>query len=279
MERAHLIHRKIMNTSFSTHLLKSVTALLLLAVLSVFNAISQEASDIDNHLKFREGNELFGVSENYQSALEKYLSIEKTRGLSPNLAFNIASCYYNLGELGKSRLYIEKVLLIDPQNPDARNNLRVLLKKLNLEEPESSMLDAIAKKISSDLWLWTGFALIVLPFGILFITSLLRALRHGGSKPQWTAGSVFSSTVLLLLGAAFIYLSHYNANLSHCGIVIVKQASLRQSPFEQSEPTASITEGRKIQILQKHDNYFLCIDKTSAIRGWISRENLAPVIE
>ncbi len=279
MERAHLIHRKIMKISFSTHPLKSVTALLLLAILSFFNAMSQEVSDIDNHLKFREANDLFGETQDYQSALETYLSIENNRGLSPNLAFNIASCYYNLDELGKSRLYIEKVLLIDPQNPDAQNNLRVLLEKLNLEEPEESLLDALAKKTSSDLWLWIGFSLVVLPFAVRFITNLLKAFRRGGSKPQWTTGLASSSAVFLLLGASFIYLSHYNAKLSHCGIVIVEQASLRQSPFEQSEPTASITEGRKIQILQKHDNYFLCIDKTSAIRGWISRENLAPVIE
>ena len=86
-------------------------------------------TDIDYHLDFREANTLVGQQADYEAALQKYQAIEQSRGLSENLAFNIATCYYKSGQLGMARLYLERALLIDPHNPDVQNNLRVILKK------------------------------------------------------------------------------------------------------------------------------------------------------
>ena len=103
--------------------------ILLTATILMSSSIkAQNTAEIDDHLKFREANTSFGETENYEAALENYLSIESTRGSSPNLAFNIASCYYKTSQLGECRLYLERAKLMDPLNPDIQNNLRVILK-------------------------------------------------------------------------------------------------------------------------------------------------------
>jgi len=238
---------------------------------------AQVSVDIDQHLKFREATGLFGDSQDYQGALDKFLELENEKGLTPNLAFNIASCYYKLGKYGNSRLFLERAKLMSPHNPDVQNNLKVILKKLNLEEPKPSGIDELSGKLSSNQWFWLGLSLVTFPFFYLFVDRTIRAFWS--QQSSITLGYYVMLAICLFSGGSFLYLSMHNSKLTECGITIIEDATLRQSPFDQSEPIATIREGRKLQILKMHEGFFLCIDGEASVKGWISKNEFLPVVE
>ena len=258
--------------------MKVLRVLLLVSamLLPCFAAMAIDASgDLEFHMQFKEANELFAQENDPTHALEIYLDILEKRGPSINLLGNIANCYYKLGQLGEARLYLERALLLSPNQPDIRNNYRVVLRALDLSVPETSRFDKIKSLASSNQWFVGAWILFALPF--LFMLFRILISKNGRLSQFRNAGFFAFIAFSLLFGGCFFTLSNLTAKSAGYGIVIAEQSTLKQSPFDQAEDQYSVAEGDKLRIINRHSGYYLCDTAGGEGKGWISESDFQPI--
>jgi tetratricopeptide (TPR) repeat protein len=238
---------------------------------------SRQSEEIEFHMQFKEANEVFAENKDSTEALKLYMEILKNRGPSINLLGNIANCYYKANQLGLARLYLERALLIEPNQPDITNNYKVVLRALNLPVTEPSRFDKIKNLASSNQWFIGAWLLFSLPF----IYMLVRVLffRMGRLSRFKNAGFFLSAAASILIGVGFLLLSNLTASSAYYGVVVTNQAVLKQSPFEQAEAQYSVNEGDKLEIIERHSGYFLCNTIKNDGKGWISEADLLPIVD
>ncbi|NCB98239.1 MAG: tetratricopeptide repeat protein, partial [Bacteroidia bacterium] len=95
---------------------------------------------------------------NYQAALEGFLKIEKSGYVSSALFYNIGNAYFKMKEVGKSILYYERALKLDPADKDVINNLQ-LARDFSLDKIEEipdfilkTWIKEVNYSLSSDAW-------------------------------------------------------------------------------------------------------------------------------
>lgn len=257
----------------------SFISILLLAAscIGLWAETEQSPQEIEFHMQFKEANEVFAENEDATQALDLYMEILNNRGASINLLGNIANCYYKMNQLGQARLFLERALLIEPNQPDITNNYKVVLRALNLPVPEPLRFDKIKNLASSDQWFIGAWLLISLPF----IYMLVRVLLFGNgrlSRFKTTGFFLFAgSSVLFAFG--FFLLSNVTSSSANYGIVVANQATLKQSPFEQAEEQYSVNEGDKLEIIDRHSGFFLCNTSNNDGKGWIIEQDFLPIVD
>ena len=97
------------------------------------------------------------AAEDYESALNTFLSLENSGIVSWELFYNIANVYYRRGEPGPAIRYWEKAALLAPANPDIAHNLNIAREQLNdkVVLPEMSACSAGTRNCKNAS-LWTG---------------------------------------------------------------------------------------------------------------------------
>lgn len=189
---------------------------------------------------------------NYSQALASYLLLADERGVSSELYYNIANCYYRLGQTGKAVLYYEKSLKLDPTNSDARQNLE-FVKTTIQGAPESTRslmgdtYESISRRLTADGWAWTAIA----EFGLLL---LLVAIYFISSRPGLRKISFFSGMVLLLVFALTVVITMQSASRtigSRYAVVTAQVSKMSSSPDkkDKSETTyVMVPSGVKVEI-------------------------------
>ena len=253
-----------------------VLVLIMATLLMSFTVTADDASgDLEFHMQFKEANELFAQENDPTHALEIYLDILEKRGPSINLLGNIANCYYKLDQLGQARLYLERALLLSPNQPDIRNNYRAVLRALDLPIPETSRFDKIKSLASSNQWFVGAWILFSLPFLVMLARILISG--NGRLSEFRNAGFFASVAFAILLGGCFFALSKITARSAGYGIVLSEQSTLKQSPFDQAEDQYSVAEGDKLRIINRHSGYYLCDTPGTEGKGWISESDFQPI--
>ena len=125
------------------------------------------------------------TEENYRAALDGFAAIEEAGYVSPDLYYNMGNCCYKLGhQLGRSILYYEKALKLDPACEDAAVNLEIAREgTLDRIEavPEFILLTwfkAFRDTLSSDAWAWIALALL------LTVAVMVLLFRFAGEQRQ-----------------------------------------------------------------------------------------------
>ncbi len=95
---------------------------------------------------------------NYEDALAGFKKIEELGYASPALYYNMGNTYFKLKQIGKSILYYERALKLDPSDKDALNNLQ-LAREFTLDRIEevpdfilNTWIKSINYSFSSDVW-------------------------------------------------------------------------------------------------------------------------------
>ncbi len=226
-----------------------------------------------------ESANLLYIDKNYPAALEAYQQILTTEGPSFEILKNISNTYYHLGQLGNARLFIERANLLRPNHPDIRNNMRVILEEAGLEENQPQLLlTPLANLLSASAW---GMFLLsaVIFFCLLWVLPIYLGQQTGTPS---TFRKSFARRALLIVASIVVIVSGlavwtYQQKLDY-GFIIVGEATLRQSPFEQADSRGTVGEGYKVRILDSHNGFFLC-QISEENQGWISANEFSPVIE
>ncbi len=189
----------------------------------------------------------------YARALELYNEARDSAGASTDLYYNIANTYYRLGDLGRSVLWYERALQLDPTNDDARANLEFVITRITDKPVDNSTLisrvyDSITSSRHPDTWAWITFILFTLTV-ISFAAYLI------------TTGVIIRKTCFFG-GGILLVLTVYTLSMSFTGasrasdhdkaIITAPSAQLSTSPRAASDADSQaflLHEGTKVEIV------------------------------
>lgn len=232
-----------------------------LFALSVSTAHADKALDA----QFNQAN-IFYQNENYAQAIEAYQAILSEKQ-SPNLHYNLANAYFQLGDYGPAILHYRKALILEPRNPEFEANLQFAIDAAQVNHPEKSWLDNYADLMQVNTWawlaaimLWLAVALVVLP----------RYFQWRGILPWVLCGSALCFCCLSLIG---LYGYHTQSNQ---GIVIIADAPIKVAPTASVSAKAFLATGEFAIISRQQNDYYL-IHTLKGQSGFIHRDHLARI--
>lgn len=189
----------------------------------------------------------------YSQALRLYEATLDSIGASSDLYYNIGNTHYRLGDLGRSVLWYERALQLDPTNGDARANLefvntRITDKPVDNRSIITRVFDKIANSRSANSWSWLTFAFFVISVvaGVGYLVTNTVAIRKG----FFFGGGI---TIILTILSLIVTLTAANRAASHENAIIVSpSAQLSTAPREATDASTQaflLHEGTKVAIV------------------------------
>ncbi len=247
--------------------------ILVLLVLLPFIGVSQSASSGVSALWESAGN-LYSQGK-FDEALVQYQEIAKSGYVSGPLLYNIANCYFKQKHWGKSILYYERALKLNPGSYDTQNNLK-LAKEFTIDKIEElpdfilrTWIRDVNYMLSSNEWTYISllfFALTAL---------LLLNFRYGPSSTVRKI-SFFASMLSLLIGIVltlFAWSQRSSYNRRDTAIVMMPVSTVRSSPDGSGNTLFILHEGTKVEMIEQLGNWKR-IELADGRQGWISAADL-----
>jgi tetratricopeptide (TPR) repeat protein len=196
---------------------------------------------------FNRGNELY-QQEKYEEAIEAYLKVDEMGYESPALYYNTGNAYFRSNQLGKSRLFFERALLLDPSDEDIKANLehvKSLLTDRFDVVPElfyKRWFNSLLRSYGSNTWLI--FTLVF--FGVFLFSA--SAYVFSPSIRIKKSGFYSGIIMFLLTLITFIFSSRQYYYQKDPDTAIVMEGSLvvKSAPRESGKDLFILHEGAKV---------------------------------
>lgn len=212
---------------------------------------------------------------NYKEALQEYLSFEEQGYISWPLYYNIANSYFKIKSYGRSILYYERALKLNPSGKDIKVNLnyakQFAVDKID-EVPEFILVTwtrDLNYMLSSDYW-----TIISIVFFIL-VALLLLNFRYGPTA-RLRKISFFLSMFFLLFATLFTLFAWNQKRAFHreeSAIVMNAVATIRNSPDNSGSTLFILHEGAKLEIIEELGGWKR-IELTDGRQGWIAAADI-----
>ena len=208
---------------------------------------------------------------NFKTAIQHYQSILNKGLISPDIYYNLGNCYFRNGQLGRSILYYEKGLKLDPSHENASFNLALAkTKRLDKfdEVPQFSfdiVLIGLNKYISHNHISILGSILII------FAASGFIYAKKIKIKKFINLARITASAGLLITFIAWKQQSAINNYKS--GIVVAKLSNIFSEPNPNSTLLFEIHEGVKLEIISE-SNGWINIKTPDNQVGWIDENTI-----
>ncbi|MBQ7639553.1 MAG: BatD family protein [Bacteroidales bacterium] len=218
------------------------------------------------------------TSADYATALDTYRSIADEGLVSADLWYNIAGCYFKLGDIPHAILYYEKCLKLAPAHADARNNLDICRQFTldKIDEIPPFLLVTWLKKVkyafSADAWAWISVALA------LVVAALLLGFRFFSRLGARKVSFIFACIVALLaLAALYFSLSEKSDALrSDAAVMIQPVSTVKSSPGEGGKSIFVLHEGTKVELLDTLGEW-IKIELSDGRQGWVEASVLEKI--
>ncbi len=182
--------------------------------------------------------------------------------------YNLGNSYARAGKPGMAVLNYERARLLEPNDPDIRANLQHVRAAAGLPAETHSRFERIARLSSPLILSWTGLAgLIVAALSVMAWKSCPRQRRKLGA----------GAFVGFLLCAVTVCNAIVMWPMLHAGVVVTPTAAARVSPVPMGESLFTLREAEVITISARHDSFVL-VQTGAGLRGWVSSENIAPIL-
>jgi len=226
---------------------------------------------------FERGNASYQKG-NYTEAITEYESVLASKKQSAELYFNLGNCYYKLNKVAPAIYNYEKALVLNPNDPEIKNNLH-FAQKLTIDEIKvvpkvgfEKMLRDFTGMFYYDTWAWfgVGFAVLFLLFFIGYYfsgTTLLKRIFFIGMF-------VVIFFIIISILAAIFEKRHYEHEKP--AIVFAEMASLKAEPKASGSDVFVLHEGAKVFVLEVLDNWKK-IQLTDGTEGWIESNAIKEV--
>lgn len=238
--------------------------LIITTVLIYLSANAQSPKEI-----WTEANNNYSQA-NYQAALEGFLKIEKSGYVSSALFYNIGNTYFKMKEVGRSILYYERALKLDPSDKDVINNLQ-LARDFSLDKIEEipdfilkTWMKEVNYSLSSDAWAYLSIISMAL------LALLLLMFRYGPT-PKARKSSFFGAMAALLLIIFSVYFSwsqKHEYYKKDTAIVMKPVSTVKSSPDNSGNTLFILHEGTKVSLIEEIGQWKR-VELTDGRQGWI----------
>ena len=250
--------------------MRSVLFSLFLIFIAINSGIAQQEEFLQANNAYNEGD--------YNKAIALYEDILSSGDESSDLYLNLGNAYFRSDKLGKGILNYEKGLKLDRDHKALKQNLEYAKKQV--ETPITAIPDFFLSRywngvvafLSSSGWAVLNiilFAFISIAIGAWLLGKELKVKRLA------FYGMIFCSLMLIisLLAGAQSYTSEKTASEA---IVTVDSSQLLTGASAQSELLLKLSEGVKVKLLDRIDDYYKVqlMDKET---GWISVEEVETI--
>ncbi|MFC1639251.1 tetratricopeptide repeat protein [Gemmatimonadota bacterium] len=224
---------------------------------------------------FEEGNRQY-QSGDYDAALDSYLQIFESGFESGALHYNIGNCYFKQGDLGRSILFYERALVLDPRDDDARANLELAR---SLTADEITPLPGFWVLRVVDWWVHalSGSLLVaIVGFSYLVGTTALIAVILSRSRilEMWGRGVAIVSGVLVLVFGVNLVALELGLGEPIEAIVLAEEVSVQSAPSDDlALQVFTIHEGTKMRIDQQSGDWAEIVLADGKV-GWVRVEVL-----
>lgn len=207
----------------------------------------------------------------YQSALEGFLKIEKSGYVSSALFYNLGNTYFKMKEIGRSILYYERALKLDPSDKDVINNLQ-LAREFSLDKVEEipdfilkTWVKEINYSLSSDTWAYLSIISMVL-------LALLILMFRYGPTPKARKSSFFgamASILLIFFSVYFSWSQKHSYFKKDTAIVMKPVSTVKSSPDNSGNTLFILHEGTKLSLIEEIGQWKR-VELTDGRQGWIN---------
>lgn len=206
---------------------------------------------------FKIANTLYQEGK-FQESISKYNSLIERGFSSENAYFNLANSYAKVDSLGKSILYYEKVLKLNPKNKDAKSNLgfvKSLLKNDLNELPELFFVrwyKNVVYAFDANTWAWITVALAWFSAIAFIFYFFIKSVFL--KKTSFFKGIFF--IVLALLSLVITNINNGNIG-AKTEIILTKTKSIsKTAPSANAENSDVFFEGSKFKVLDSIEGFY-----------------------
>jgi hypothetical protein len=189
-------------------------------------------------------------------------------GYSAPALYNLGNAYARSGKPGLAVLNYERARLLEPNDPDIDANLRRVREICGLPPEERNRFEHLAEPADPRVLAWLGV------LGLLIAGAAILARRvyprHRRKLLAATLLGVCPLGIAIINGVA-LWPIMYEA------VVIAPTASVRDSPVPMGDPSFALHEAQIVTMSAQHDGFVL-IQTRAGRTGWVSGENLAPIV-
>ncbi len=241
-------------------------------LLSIFTAGTAFAES-DTH-KYNEANKLF-TGGDYLSALELYNSI----GIkNQNLEYNRGVAYFKLGRLGKAVLHFNRALRLNPDDEDAKANLKYIdsIKKDKEKKDKTGTLEELLSAFTNSFSM-NGLTSITLLFYLLTAISIsgyIFVRKTGNARRVIGAIVVFSTATLVLASLTAVRI--YKFENKTMAVAMQEEIVARTGPTENANTAFIFHEGTVVTTGETR-NGFVKVILSSGITAWAPLRDLEKI--
>ena len=207
----------------------------------------------------------------FRESLEQYEQLLSEGIANPDLYYNTANAAYRCDSIGKTVLYLERALRLDPSDPDALANLAFINNIKQDKEPsnDNPVVAFLTRHYSAininaaALWSGISFALAMLcATGMLFTAGW-------GRLAAITTVILFS--MLFLLSTGTLIEKVHTRNTVVEAVIMTDAANAYSGPGEENTHIFTAHEGTRVVIERRQDSWNLIRLKSGA-GGWIQAD-------
>ena len=208
---------------------------------------------------------------NYVQAIRDYEELLKKEGPSVELYYNLGNAYYRTDNITRAVLSYERALMLSPGDDDIRFNLQMARSKtIDKITPKSEMFfvtwyKSLVNLTSVDGWAKTALFSIALALALVLCYLFGRKLVV--RKVGFYGAVVF--VVLFVLGNVFAYAQKQTLTQRSGAVVVSPSAALRKTPVPNSEYSAIIHEGSRVEIIDDTMKDWKLVELEDGREGWM----------
>jgi tetratricopeptide (TPR) repeat protein len=239
--------------------LLSAIALVLLPLV-----LCSQAADLS--ADFDAANNLYGAGK-FPEAAAAYEKLLHSGQSSAALYFNLGNAWFKSGQFGRAIAAYHQAEELTPRDPDIQANLRFARNQVQGPTYASGRLQTWLARMTVNEWTIASATALWLCFILLALTQC---------RPAWKP-TLRNYVIGLLVVAGFALACTASAlaesRSGHSAVVIVKDATVHNSPLDVSPSIFTLHDGAEVRLLDQKDDW-LQITTDPARVGWLHRNQI-----
>jgi tetratricopeptide (TPR) repeat protein len=233
----------------------------ILAALLMFLALAQTIFAA-NETCFQAGGAAYEAGQFELAAKAFNDSLAEQTGVGTLLNLGLAN--WRSGKIGEAILVWEQARWLNPFDPAASQNLLFARDAASVNSLDLTWFEQASTWLPANYWTWTAGGSLWLAVAMVTLPGVFRLRKAGWHQ---TLAALALGVFLLSLAPSVGIITR-----SKLGIIVEKSTSLRLTPTQAAEVTASLPPGEPIRQLRQRGNYFFV--HTQNGDGWIENRQV-----